>query len=124
MSGTRAGGLKAKATNLSKDPDFYKKIGRIGGQNGHTGGFAANKALAIIAGQKGGRKSRRGPAVKPRAATRKAECVGPNLYACIMCGKYFLCPHSRKTVCSDECKKKRDVELQNKYRADRRVLTK
>lgn len=60
MSGTRAGGLKAKVTNLQRDPDFYKKIGKIGGQNGHTGGFASNRALASVAGAKGGRISKRG----------------------------------------------------------------
>lgn len=60
MAGTKAGGLKAYQTNLKKyGKDFYNRIGKRGGQNGHTGGFAANPALARIAGQKGGRKSRR-----------------------------------------------------------------
>jgi general stress protein YciG len=63
MSGTKAGGIKAAKTNLQRHgADFYKRIGHIGGQNGHTGGFAANPALAKIAGAKGGRKSRRGSA--------------------------------------------------------------
>lgn len=62
MSGTKAGGLKARATNYERHgKDFYKKIGAKGGRNGHTGGFAANPALARIAGAKGGRISRRGP---------------------------------------------------------------
>jgi len=65
MSGTRAGGLKARNTNLEKHgQDFSRNIGRIGGRNGHTGGFAANPELARTAGAKGGRKSRRGPAKK------------------------------------------------------------
>ena len=34
-------------------------LGRKGGQNGTTGGFAANIELARIAGAKGGRISRR-----------------------------------------------------------------
>ncbi|HRQ86538.1 MAG TPA: KGG domain-containing protein [Candidatus Saccharibacteria bacterium] len=59
MAGTREGGLKAKAKNLSKNPNFYAEIGRKGGQNGRTGGFAANPELARIAGAKGGRISRR-----------------------------------------------------------------
>lgn len=60
MSGTRAGGLKAAKTNKAKyGKDFYREMGRKGGKNGHTGGFAANPALAAIAGRKGGRKSRR-----------------------------------------------------------------
>lgn len=63
MSGTKLGGLKACQTNKERyGPDFYKEIGRKGGKNGHTGGFAANLALARIAGAKGGRVSRRGPA--------------------------------------------------------------
>ena len=62
MAGNRAGGLKAAKKNLERDPDFYKKIGSKGGKNGHTGGFAANPGLARLAGAKGGKKSRRGPA--------------------------------------------------------------
>lgn len=63
MAGTREGGLRAAATNYERHgKDFYKIIGRKGGENGHTGGFAANPELAKIAGAKGGRISRRGPA--------------------------------------------------------------
>ena len=62
MAGTKAGGLKAAATNKAKYGEgFYARIGKLGGQNGHTGGFAANPELARTAGAKGGRKSRRGP---------------------------------------------------------------
>lgn len=63
MAGTRQGGLKASATNRAKyGDDFYRNIGRKGGQNGHTGGFASNPELARIAGARGGRLSRRGKA--------------------------------------------------------------
>ena len=63
MSGTKSGGRKAAKTNIRlHGKDFYKRIGQIGGRNGHTGGFAANPELARIAGRKGGKKSRRGPA--------------------------------------------------------------
>lgn len=62
MSGTTIGGKKAAAKNLKRDPNFYKNIGAKGGRNGNTGGFAANRELARIAGAKGGRKSRRGKA--------------------------------------------------------------
>lgn len=63
MAGTKVGGQKAARTNKIKyGPEFYANIGRKGGQNGHTGGFAANPELAKIAGAKGGRKSKRGPA--------------------------------------------------------------
>ena len=59
MAGTREGGKKAAAKNLANDPNFYARIGRIGGSNGRSGGFASNPELAKIAGAKGGRKSRR-----------------------------------------------------------------
>ena len=62
MAGTREGGLKAAKTNRKKyGADFYVRNGRKGGQNGHTGGFAANRALARVAGRIGGLKSKRGP---------------------------------------------------------------
>lgn len=63
MAGTKAGGQKAAAKNLAKDPSFYAKIGAKGGRNGNTGGFAANPDLARLAGAKGGRISRRRKAV-------------------------------------------------------------
>lgn len=67
MSGTHIGGLKAAKTNKEKrGEDFYRDIGRKGGQNGHTGGFAANPELAKIAGSKGGKISKRGKAKAPR----------------------------------------------------------
>lgn len=63
MAGTKAGGRKAAVTNKLKYGDnFYANIGRRGGRNGHTGGFAANPELAKIAGAIGGRKSKRGKA--------------------------------------------------------------
>lgn len=67
MAGTKAGGAKAREANLKRyGEDFYKRIGAIGGRNGHTGGFAANPELARIAGAKGGHISRRGPAKKDK----------------------------------------------------------
>lgn len=72
MAGTKEGGMKARATNLAKyGDDFYSNIGRKGGRNGHTGGFASDKIgadgftgyeRAVIAGRKGGTLSRRGKA--------------------------------------------------------------
>ena len=71
MAGTREGGLKARARNLAKDPNFYKKIGAKGARNGKTGGYASDmvgedgltgRQRAKIAGAKGGKISRRGAA--------------------------------------------------------------
>lgn len=59
MAGTKTGGLKASITNKQRyGGDFYRNIGRVGGQNGHTGGFC-NVELARWAGAKGGRISKR-----------------------------------------------------------------
>ena len=65
MAGTKAGAEKAVKTCMAKHgKDFYKLIGAIGGRNGHTGGFASSHELAVEAGRKGGRISKRGKAKK------------------------------------------------------------
>lgn len=65
MAGTKEGGRKAAITNKKKyGENFYAEMGRIGGRNGHTGGFASNPELAKRAGRIGGLKSKRGPAKK------------------------------------------------------------
>lgn len=76
------GGLKAAATNKARHgKDFYREIGRRGGMNGkgpdYKGGFAANPALAAIAGRKGGRISKRGPA-KPKSDFNKEYYFNDN----------------------------------------------
>ena len=70
MSGTKAGGAKARNTNYERHgEDFYARIGKMGGMNGRTGGFFSNKVgkdgltgreRARVAGRKGGLISRRG----------------------------------------------------------------
>lgn len=70
MSGTKAGGIKARQTNLERHgSDFYVNIGKKGGMCGSTGGFASDKVgkdgltgkeRAKMAGRKGGRLSKRG----------------------------------------------------------------
>jgi general stress protein YciG len=65
MAGTINGGKTAAATNKAKyGKDFYARIGAMGGKKGTTGGFAANRELARIAGAKGGRISRRTKSAK------------------------------------------------------------
>lgn len=69
MVQTREGGKKTAQTIKEKwGSDFYREIGRKGGKNGHTGGFASNvvgrdgltgKERARIAGRKGGTISKR-----------------------------------------------------------------
>lgn len=72
MSGSRAGGLKAAATNKKLyGDDFYRNIGKLGGENGHTGGFAENPARAKLAGHKGGMISSKRKDALPLETRRK-----------------------------------------------------
>ena len=70
MAGTKAGGVKARETNLKlHGSDYYARIGRIGGKAGDPTkkGFASNIERAKAAGAKGGKISKRGPAKKHQA---------------------------------------------------------
>lgn len=74
MAGTKEGGAKAAAKNKEKyGEDFYRKIGKAGGENGRTGGFYARRDIAREAGRKGGLISRRGPAKKGGAKNETAS---------------------------------------------------
>ena len=60
MSGTTKGGLEAAKKNVERyGKDFYARIGAKGGRATVPKGFARNRALARIAGARGGRVSRR-----------------------------------------------------------------
>lgn len=67
MPGNRVGGLKTARKNLAKDPDFYRKLGKLGGKKSRGGGFAyvdedgneIGKVRAAVYGKIGGTKSRR-----------------------------------------------------------------
>lgn len=69
MTGTISGGKKAAETNKKlHGKDFYKRIGKKGGQNSTTGGFGSKKVgkdgltgrqRASLAGAIGGFKSKR-----------------------------------------------------------------
>lgn len=57
MAGTKDGALRARDTNLAKDPNFYREIGMIGGRACvETKGFGSNPELAREAGRKGALK--------------------------------------------------------------------
>jgi uncharacterized protein len=76
MAGTKLGGAKAAATNRARHgKDFYASIGAKGGKLGKTGGFWANRELARLAGQKGGRISRRTKAGAAPAAVVSNDSV-------------------------------------------------
>ena len=56
MSGTKAGGVKARNTNYDRyGKDYYKIQGAKGGKACVKKGFGANPALARVAGRKGGK---------------------------------------------------------------------
>ena len=69
MSGSVQGGKLAAQKNLAKDPDYYRKLGAIGGRNGNSGGFAADKVRARTAGAAGGTYSRKGHKLLERTET-------------------------------------------------------
>ena len=80
MAGTKAGGLKAAATNKAKyGDDFYKNIGGnhvdTWIENGRKPrGFSTmTKEQIAEAGRKGGAVSKRGPGKKTLEAQAKAE---------------------------------------------------
>lgn len=66
MSGTKAGGIKAKQQHIARyGEDYYQRIGEKGGISGtpetrKRKGFGSNRELARTAGLKGGRIGRRG----------------------------------------------------------------
>lgn len=84
MAGTKEGGLKAAATNKAKYGDnFYSNIGKMGGSNGSPDrGFGSEKVgkdgltgreRARLAGEKGGKKSKRGPSKQTKARIKRAK---------------------------------------------------
>lgn len=69
MSGTKIGGQRSARTQLAKDPDFFKKIGRIGGSRSTpNGGFASSKVGAD--GLTGRERAKKVGAVGGRKSTR------------------------------------------------------
>lgn len=74
MAGTKAGGLKARETNLKlHGSDYYSRIGRMGGKAGDPTkkGFASNIERARKAGAKGGKISKRGKSKNHKAEAKK-----------------------------------------------------
>jgi len=63
MVQTKQGAQKAVQTILERDPDHYKKIGRLGGQKSRGYEFAHGRVDPAEAGRKGGTISRRRPAI-------------------------------------------------------------
>ncbi len=80
MSGTKAGGLKAEATNKELyGANYYITIGKMGGEKSRGGGFAYNRELAKTAGAKGGTISRR-PHKEKTHCLRGHEYTEDNTY--------------------------------------------
>lgn len=83
MAGTYEGGIRARDTNLKKDPNFYKKVGKLGGSTPKTrpSGFAYLKSIGredLIQqyGRRGGAVSRGGGRPKGVKNRPKVEGVG------------------------------------------------
>lgn len=102
MAGTRAGGLKAAATNREKHgSDFYRRIGCKGGHNSNSGGFASNFELARRAGELGGRMSRRGDGVMQKLDAQSSEVIAdlekPGVFFYEVAEKYSVSQSSLRT---------------------------
>lgn len=93
MAGTQAGGRKATATNKQRyGIDFYPQIGRKGVKISRGGGFSpeyvypdgrTGRDLAVEAGQRGGKASRR--------SYRYVEGIGTVAEKkCLTCGQLIL----------------------------------
>lgn len=78
MSGTKVGGQKSSATNKRRyGADFFKTIGKLGGQAGRKGkGFAADPERARRAGRIGGKNSRRKAYVSLEKQQLNYEVIG------------------------------------------------
>jgi uncharacterized protein len=59
MGNNKIGGARAKAKLLAKDPDYYKKLGKKGGQATSGYAFGHGKVNPSEAGRKGGATPRR-----------------------------------------------------------------
>lgn len=60
MAGNKEGGLKARETNLARNPNFYRDMGRVGGRAKVPKGFALlPREVRVEAGRKGGRNGTR-----------------------------------------------------------------
>lgn len=60
MGGTKEGGRKVAVKLKKSDPEFYIKIGKLGGRKSNKNkGFGTHRELAEEAGRKGGVISRR-----------------------------------------------------------------
>lgn len=77
MSATSKGGKKLAKKLLARDPEYYSKIGKIGGKIGRTGGFAGNRALASRAGKIGGMVGRNNG--KPISEQQRAVILAGDL---------------------------------------------
>jgi general stress protein YciG len=66
VPGTPAGAKKMRETYMKRyTPEQRSAFSRMGGLVSRGGGFAANRALAVEAGRKGGKISKRGKNVRP-----------------------------------------------------------
>lgn len=104
MAGSKAGGLKAAATNKRLyGEDFYSRQGRKGGAGKHRPGSVSgfrDRELASRAGAKGGKISRRGSnksKMETTWVTKKQGSVSSNSTlktshkgTCLECGNYRL----------------------------------
>lgn len=69
MSGTKFGATKATAKILARNPNFFKRIGAIGGKKGTGHEYGHGMVDPRINGSLGGKKSRKGYKLIDETAT-------------------------------------------------------
>lgn len=60
MGNTKEGAKKTRDKLLAKDPDYYKKLGKLGGEASEGYSFGHGKVDPSEAGRVGGKRSKRG----------------------------------------------------------------
>lgn len=84
MAGTKASAKKTAATIMRRyGNDFYRVIGKKGGENGNTGGFQADPERARLCGRIGGSMSKRND---KRLAMVKYKVMSPIPREIKICG--------------------------------------
>lgn len=76
MAGSVEGAAKAKAKILERDPDFYKRIGQLGGTMSTNGGFGSSKVGSD--GLTGSERAKKAGALGGRISRKRKQSVEDN----------------------------------------------
>lgn len=118
MPGSKGGGIKAAHKNKENDPDFYKKIGSLGGKKSNNREWAntpEGHAKLSAAGTIGGRISRSYKSNRQMVSTQQCRCghplnehIGDDMWCSIsncFCDSFWNDPAPRGIIESDQPRK-------------------